>query len=65
MNSFPLLMPVKLAAGANITDTMKSFACVVVTAGPGVLLEMNPLEILVASGDTVEVPDTSQVVNPT
>lgn len=44
---------------------MKSFACVVVTGGPGVVLETNPVEMLVASGARLDICDTSQVVNPT
>lgn len=42
---------------------MKSPACVVVTAAPGVLLSVrSPLEVLVTSGAEVEIPDTSQTV---
>lgn len=60
VNSFPLLIPVKLTAPAYRTDTMKSPTCVVVTAGPAVLLETTaPLAVLVASGAAVETPETS------
>jgi len=60
VNSFPLLMPVKLTAPAYRTDTMKSPTCEVVTAGPAVLLEtIEPLATLAASGAAVEIPETS------
>ena len=63
VNSLPLEMVVKLVPMANRTDKMKSPACVVVTAGPGVLLRVTlPLEMLVTSGGKVEIPNTSQTV---
>ena len=63
VNSLPLVMPVKSAVLANSTDTIKSPACVVVTAGPGMLLSVTlPLEMLVASGLELETPDTSHTV---
>jgi hypothetical protein len=63
VNSLPLLMEGKVAPLAYKTDNMKSPALVVVTAGPGVLLRTTrPLEMLVAFGDELETPNTSQAV---
>ena len=63
VNSLPLLMLVKLAELANNTDTIKSPVCVVITAGPAVLLETTlPLAMLTASGGDVDSPETSHSV---
>src|SRR5580692_1947543 len=63
VNSFPLLVPLKVTAPAYITDKTKSPATVVVTTGPATLLETtSPLAMLDASGTEVETPDTSHSV---
>src|SRR5580693_4258124 len=60
VNSLPPLVPVKLTAPAERTDTMKSPTCEVATGGPAVLLEtIEPLAALAASGAAVEIPETS------
>lgn len=63
VNSLPVVMLVKLAELANNAETIKSPVCVVVTAGPAVLLETTlPLAMLAASGGEVESPETSHSV---
>ena len=61
VNALPLVMALRFEVLANMMDTIKSPTCLVVTAGPGVLLRVRlPLEVLVASGLEVESPETSQ-----
>ncbi len=61
--SLPLEMAVKFVFMANSTEMIKSPVCVVVTAGPEVLLRVTvPLAVFVASGAADKIPDTSQVV---
>ena len=55
-------MPVKGAFNASRTETTKSPAFVVVTAGPGVLLRvMVPEAVFAASRGMDKTPETSQI----
>jgi hypothetical protein len=61
VNSLPVEMAVKLAFIPSRREMTKSPACVVVTAAPGVLLEVTcPMAVFVESGGRDKTPDTSQ-----